>query len=119
LNINPSGLITVTEDTADNGGVKLAYKAYNKWLNASKQKQSHLIALQFTPQQLFWISYAQFYCTVQRKQLKKILVDIKDPHSFDYFRVMGPLLNSNEFFSDFKCPLHSNMNQNRTKCTIW
>lgn len=119
LAMNLNGTVTIVEDTADNGGIKLAYRAYAKWLSDVKPVQSRLIALDFTPEQLFWISYAQFYCTVQRKEHKHQQLITHDPHSFDRFRVLGPLMNSPDFARAFNCPISSAMNPNRERCAIW
>jgi hypothetical protein len=60
-----------------------------------KRPQSQLIALKHTPQQLFWISYDQFYCSVQRDEVKRL--ESHEVHSFDRFRVLGMLVNAFEF----------------------
>jgi neprilysin len=119
LKVNLKGSVTKREDTADNGGMNLAYRAYEDWLKSTPSAQSTLIALEFTPRQLFWISYSQFYCSVQREQLKKSLYDENEVHSFDRFRVMGPLMNSREFTRDFDCPILSQMNPDRQRCSVW
>lgn len=56
IGMHLNGTVTRTEDTADNGGIKLAYRAYEKSLSLNQQPQARLIALDFTPKQLFWIS---------------------------------------------------------------
>lgn len=114
-----NGTVTITEDTADNGSIKLAYRAYEEWLRSTQPNESRLIALDFTPKQLFWISYAQFYCTVQREKLKKRLLDTFEVHTIDRFRVMGPLMNAQAFARDFNCPIKSRMNPDRERCAIW
>lgn len=119
INENLNGTVTITEDAADNGGIKLAYRAYEKWIKTLKHPQSQLIALQYTPQQLFWISYAQFYCSVQRDQIKISQLESHEVHSFDRFRVIGPLINAFEFSRDFNCSIKSRMNGDGKRCTIW
>jgi neprilysin len=120
LSVNLNGSVTVTEDVADNGGIKLAYRAYERWSRETSNKQYRLIAIDFTPEQLFWISYAQFYCSVQRDEVKRFLLAGREVHSFDRFRVLGPLRNAQEFSNDFKCPITSKMNTNvRHRCVIW
>jgi neprilysin len=111
--------VTNNEDTADNGGIKLAYRAYEKWQQTTQSPQKRLIALDFTPKQLFWISYAQFYCSVIREKQKRIQLQNFEVHSFDRFRVKGPLLNSEEYAEDFKCPIKSEMNPGTKRCAIW
>lgn len=120
LNVNLNGTVTISEDVADNGGVKLAYRAYEEWVGELKDSvENRLIALKYSPKQLFWISYAQFYCSVQRDEVKKLLLDSFEVHSFDRFRVIGPLLNSAEFSRDFSCPIKSRMNGDGERCAIW
>lgn len=118
IKLHLNGTVTTNEDTADNGGINLAYRSYTEWLK-SNPTQSRLIALEFTPKQLFWISYAQFYCTVQREESKRRLLKTYEVHSFDRYRVLGPLMNSQEFAQDFNCPLRSSMNPYRERCAIW
>lgn len=119
IGMHLNGTVTRTEDTADNGGIKLAYRAYEKSLSLNQQPQARLIALDFTPKQLFWISYAQFYCEVQRKESKRQQLERNAVHSFNRFRVDGPLMNSEEFANDFNCPRGSLMNSERSRCEIW
>lgn len=114
-----NGTVTAREDVADNGGLKLAYRAYQKWKKTKDKTEQNLIAISFKPKQLFWISYAQFYCTVARKEQKIALLESKDEHSFDRFRVIGPLTNSIEFATDFECSTKSQMNLPRERCSIW
>lgn len=114
-----NGNVTYREDVADNGGLKLAYRAYQKWKKTSNETESKLIALSYDPKQLFWISYAQFYCTVARNKQKLAIFESKDEHSFDRFRVIGPLSNSLEFATDFECSAENKMNLPREKCNIW
>jgi neprilysin len=114
-----NGEVTKTEDTADNGGVNLAYRAYKNFIAKSQEKQQNLIALEYSPEKLFWISYAQFYCSVQRFELKKSLFEDKEVHSFDRFRVLGPLQNSRDFAHDFQCGSLSKMNPDRNRCKVW
>ncbi len=60
-----NGQLTIREDVADNGGVKLAYNAYKKWIKENGAEKE-LIGLPFNPNQLFWMSFAQSYCSVER-----------------------------------------------------
>lgn len=60
-----NGISTQGENIADNGGIKIAYFAYRKYVaqNGAEQK---LPGLNYTPNQLFWISAAQWECSVYR-----------------------------------------------------
>lgn len=113
-----NGTITNKEDVADNLGVSLAYETY---INVVKDMQDRtLIAFKkYNPRQMFWISYAQFYCSIQRKGYNKNQLSRADePHTLNEFRVKGPLQNSEQFAKDFSCSNKDDMNPQH-KCTIW
>lgn len=60
-----NGVLEQGENIADNGGTKEAYLAYQKWAQQNEAEQK-LPGLDYTPQQLFWISAAQNWCSVSR-----------------------------------------------------
>jgi predicted metalloendopeptidase len=65
-NMKLNGINTQGENTADNGGVKTAYKAYKSWV-VEHGAEPTLPGLKYSSDQLFWISAAQNWCAVQRK----------------------------------------------------
>lgn len=107
---------TQGENIADNGGIKVAYSAYNEWVKANGPEPG-LPGLNYTSKQMFWISAATVWCTKQRKEMLKLDI-ISDEHSPGEFRVLGPLSNMPEFAKDFDCPVDSKMNP-RKKCVLW
>lgn len=111
-----NGVTTLGENIADNGGIKIAYRAYKKWLSQSR-KEVKLFGLNYTPEQLFWIINAQTWCSMYRKEA---LTSILKVGSFTpgKFRVLGYLQNTDEFAKDFKCPVGSPMNP-FNKCKVW
>lgn len=111
------GASTQGENIADNGGIKLAYRAYNHWV-AEHGTEKRLPGLQdFTPLQMFWISAANIWCSKSRLKTKEYQIK-SDEHSPREFRVRGPLSNSPEFSKDFNCPAGSKMNP-PNKCDVW
>lgn len=58
---------TLVENFADNTGIKLAYRAYKEWNERLTGQRQHLIGLDYTWEQLFWLSAAQTWCGVYRK----------------------------------------------------
>lgn len=104
------------EKTADNGGIKTAYKAYSRWVERHGM-EDRLPGIDYTPNQLFWISNAQVWCGKFREEYLNSLI-LVDPHSPARFRIIGPFSNSEDFSRDFNCRPGSYMNP-ETKCTVW
>jgi len=110
------GANTLGENIADGGGVKIAYRAYRKWVedNGAEYK---LPGLNKSNEELFFIGYAQKECHNSTKQA--MIEAIKDDvHAPSMFRIIGTLSNSEHFQEVFKCPKGSNMNPEE-KCEVW
>ncbi|XP_058793376.1 neprilysin-2-like isoform X2 [Phymastichus coffea] len=116
VGLSLNGVNTQGENIADNGGIKEAYYAYNDW-ERRNSKEPLLPGLDYTPQQMFWISAANVWCTKQRSEMLKLDI-LTDEHSPGEFRVIGPLSNMPEFARDFNCPVGSRMNPLK-KCAVW
>lgn len=87
------GMITQGENIADNGGIKQAYRAYEKWLEnhcQSKEciEQEHLQGLNVTNKQLFFINFAQVWCGAMRPEATKSKMKTA-VHSPARYRVIG------------------------------
>ncbi len=108
-----NGKLTLGENIADIGGVKLAYSAY-KSLRAGKQP---IMADGYDEDQQFFLAVGQAWCSKQREEtLRQRLVT--DPHSPAKFRVNGALTNQPEFAEAFDCqegtPMHP-----ANSCEVW
>ncbi|KAK0072894.1 hypothetical protein PV325_010641 [Microctonus aethiopoides] len=115
-NINLNGRLSRKENIAEYVGVKMSYYAYKNW---SSQHEPELIlpGLNYTPSQMFWISYASIECTLTHPDY--LIDELKtDEHAPNQYRVLGSLSNIPEFSKDFNCHPGSPMNP-KTKCTIW
>lgn len=112
-----NGTKTLTEDIADNVGIKVAYEAYKKW-QLNNVEEARLPGFEnYTSNQMFWLSFARTFCVKHSKE--EILYRIKNlDHTINEFRVVGPLSNRPEFAEDFKCPVGSRMNPAH-KCSIY
>lgn len=116
IGIPLNGVTTLGENIADNGGIKIAYRAYKKWLTQNR-KESKLFGLNYSPEQLFWINNAQTWCSVYRRETLSSLFKV-GTLTPGKFRVLGYLQNSKDFANDFKCPTESFMNP-YSKCEVW
>ncbi|XP_076162839.1 M13 family metallopeptidase neprilysin 2 isoform X1 [Ptiloglossa arizonensis] len=116
VNLNLNGINTQGENIADNGGIKEAYLAYKEWVRRNNQ-EPRLPGLSYSPEQLFWISAANTWCSKYRPEAMKLRITTGF-HSPGKFRVLGPLSNMEEFAKDFNCPLGSKMNPEK-KCAVW
>ncbi|KAM4905543.1 kell blood group glycoprotein isoform 5-T6 [Sylvia borin] len=112
---NVNGTFTLLENTADTGGLAVAYQAYKNWLKKHKEKDLPKIGL--SHDQLFYLSFAHAMCGHQDPEKLQSSLDI-DPHSPLPLRVSGPVSNSQDFSKSFQCPSGSPMNPD-TKCHIW
>jgi predicted metalloendopeptidase len=93
-----NGRLTLGENTADLGGVAVAYHALEKAL--AKKPQGKIDG--FTPQQRFFLAYARVWASKQRPAAMRTQVQT-NPHSPAMWRVNGPLSNLPEFQQAFGC----------------
>ncbi|MDP2435435.1 MAG: M13 family metallopeptidase, partial [archaeon] len=112
-----NGELTLGENIADIGGLRFSFQAYRNISQHSDQHDDRIKTFfGMTNEQLFFVSYAQVWCTAYRPQYLRWLV-LNNPHSPAQFRVNGAV-SQNEFFAQaFQCPSDSPMG-NR-KCSIW
>ncbi|CAB3992501.1 endothelin-converting enzyme homolog [Paramuricea clavata] len=114
---NINGVTTLGENIADNGGIRLAYKAYKEWKKNNGTNEKTLPGLPFSHDQLFFLKGAQLWCANIRKKVALNMIDT-DPHTLKMFRIIGPFSNSVAFSKAFKCPSGSRMNPVK-KCRVW
>jgi putative endopeptidase len=114
--VKVNGKLTLGENTADNGGLLLAYMAY---MDRAKKEGVDLATKKdgFTPLQHFYIGYAQNYCENSRPELVRTQV-LTDPHSPDHFRVTGAIVNQPGFAAAFGCKKGSPMVPVNS-CRVW
>jgi putative endopeptidase len=114
--VKVNGKLTLGENTADNGGLRLAMMAM---LARAAQSGLDLNAKTegYTPAQQLFLGYAQNYCTDARPEMLRMLAQT-DPHSPDMVRVKGPLVNMPEFAKAFSCKTGQPMAPAK-QCHIW
>ncbi|XP_034022123.1 membrane metallo-endopeptidase-like 1 [Thalassophryne amazonica] len=113
---NVSGISTLGENIADNGGVRQAYKAYLKWVERHGE-ELRLPGLDMDHKQLFFLNFAQVWCGAYRPEYASQSIKT-DSHSPLEYRVLGSLQNFEAFSEAFQCEKGSPMNP-ELKCRVW
>ncbi|HVP54713.1 MAG TPA: M13 family metallopeptidase [Candidatus Eisenbacteria bacterium] len=108
-----NGKLTLGENTADNGGLKLAYMALMDIIGNTPVKPID----GFTPQQRFFLAYGQIWCqnVTDQEARKRALTD---PHSPGQWRVNGAVQNSASFQEAFGCKAGQPM-VSANACRVW
>ena len=96
--LHVNGKLTLGENLADLGGVTIAYDAMERALKKDPAKRKNIDGL--TPEQRYFLSFAQLWRTNIREAEQKRLVTV-DPHSPGASRAVGPLMNVPEFYEAF------------------
>jgi predicted metalloendopeptidase len=101
-----NGRLTLGENIADLGGLKIAFAAYQKSLEG-RPRPVDLDG--FTAEQRFFLGYAQAWAFHAREEAVRMRV-VVDPHAPPRFRVNAPLANLPEFIQAFGCGAGTPMN---------
>jgi endothelin-converting enzyme/putative endopeptidase len=109
---NLNGRLTLGENTADNGGVRLALMAYLAGPGASAP-----VVDGFTPDQRFFIGFAQIWCENRRPEFERLRA-ATDTHSSGKYRVNGTVSNMPEFQRAFGCRPDAPMVR-QNQCRVW
>lgn len=109
-----NGRLTLGENIADGGGVKLAFSAYRAM---RKDAPEVVRADGFTEDQQFFLGVGQAWCNKQREENARLRAQT-DPHSPGKFRVNGSLANLPEFSATFSCAAGTPMHRDNA-CSVW
>jgi putative endopeptidase len=113
-----NGELTEGENIADLGGVKVAFAALQKALAKNPGSREQKID-GFTPEQRFFLGWAQVWRANQREEDLKLRLNT-DPHSPTRFRCNAPLSNLTEFQKAFNLPDNCQMvRPENLKVNIW
>jgi putative endopeptidase len=108
-----NGKLTLGENTADNGGLRIAYMAL---LNTLGGKDPAPID-GLTTKQRFFLGWANVWCQQRTDAFTRMLTAI-DPHSPSTYRVNGTVSNMPEFREAFHCAANTAM-VNQNACRVW
>jgi endothelin-converting enzyme/putative endopeptidase len=111
--IHINSRLTLGEDVADLGGLILAHVA---WL-AQTTGQTLESRDGLTPEQRFFVGYAQWACTNDRPENLRLRAKI-NPHSPGHFRINGVVVNMPEFEQAFSCKATQPM-VSANRCRVW
>jgi endothelin-converting enzyme/putative endopeptidase len=108
-----NGKLTLGENTADNGGLRIALMALTNTL-AGKQPPK---IDGFTPQQRMFLGWGQIWCENSTAEARRLLAQT-DPHSPGRYRINGVVENMPEFQKAFACRAPQPMVR-QPVCRVW
>ena len=113
---NLNGKLTLGENTADNGGLRVAYAALMETLAKEGTPTTEKID-GYTPAQRFFISFGQIWCENRTEQVARVRAKV-DPHSAGQWRTNGSVQNFGEFGKAFGCKTGEPM-MPENACHVW
>ncbi len=111
--VHIKGKLTLGENTADNGGLRISHMALLDVLAANPEKTID----GFTPDQRFFLGYGQIWCENQTPEAIRLQA-LSDPHSDPKYRVNGAVSNSADFAKAFGCKAGAPMVR-KPACRVW
>lgn len=110
--VHVNGKLTLGENTADNGGMRVALMALSNTIGSDNKKIDG-----FTPEQRAFLSFGQIWCENARPEILRMQVQT-DPHSPPHDRVNGVVQNMPEFQKAFSCKAGQPM-VSANACHVW
>ncbi|PYQ70444.1 MAG: M13 family peptidase, partial [Acidobacteria bacterium] len=107
------GRLTLGENTADNGGLRLALMAYLAGPGATPQPPVD----GFSAEQRLFLGWAQQWCESSRPEAERLKA-ATNSHSANQYRVNGVVSNMPEFQKAFSCKADTPMVR-QTQCRVW
>lgn len=109
------GALTIGENTADNGGIAIAYDAFK----LTEQGQDTVRINGYTPDERFFMSLARIWRVKVREEFMRNYVNTNS-HSPALWRVNGPLMNFTPFYETFQLePTDQNYRAQDERIRIW
>jgi endothelin-converting enzyme/putative endopeptidase len=111
--VHVRGKLTLGENTADNGGLRIAHMALLDVLTTTPEKPTD----GFTPDQRFFVGWAQVWCESERPEFARMMAQVNE-HAPGKYRVNGVVGNMPEFQKAYGCKADAPMVRNPT-CKTW
>jgi putative endopeptidase len=112
-----NGRLTLGENTADNGGARIAYMALENLIAQDKTGKAAQPIDGYTPEQRFFLGFGRIWCEKQRPEFARMRVTT-DPHSPGKYRVNGVVQNMPEFEKAWGCKAGQPM-VSANACRVW
>ncbi len=118
---NLNGNLTLGENTADNGGIRIAFQALQEVLakQGAAAEPGYVDGKRdgYTEQQRFFITFGQLWCANQTEQSARVQAKT-DPHSTGRWRADGTVQNFEQFGKAFGCKAGEPMMPTNS-CRVW
>jgi putative endopeptidase len=112
-----NGRLTLGENTADNGGARIALMALLHTIEQDKSGKAAQKTDGYTPEQRLFLGFGRVWCEKRRPELSRMLVNV-DPHSPGRYRVNGVVENMPEFQKAWGCKTGQPM-VSQNQCRVW
>jgi len=112
-----NGKLTLGENTADNGGARIALAALEHMIADDKSGQEGQKIDGYTPEQRFFLGFGRVWCEKRRPEVARLRV-LTDPHSPGKYRVNGVVQNMPEFQKAWGCKASQPMVAENA-CHVW
>lgn len=113
--VHVRGKLTLGENTADNGGLRIAHMALMKSLSDAGKQPQEIDG--FTPEQRLFIGWGQIWCQNQTDQTARLLA-LNNEHSPGKYRANGVVQNMPEFQKAWGCKAGQPMVR-ANACHVW
>jgi endothelin-converting enzyme/putative endopeptidase len=112
-----NGRLTLGENTADNGGARVALMALREMIASDPTGKAAQKIDGYTPEQRFFLGFGRVWCEKQRPEFARTRVNT-DPHSPGKYRVDGVVQNMPEFEQAWSCKAGQAMVRENA-CRVW
>jgi len=116
-NMKLNGRLTLGENTADNGGARIALAALERLIAEDKTGKEGQSIDGFTPEQRFFLGFGRVWCEKQRPEYLRMQVSTNS-HSPGKYRVDGVVQNMPEFQKAWGCKAGQPMVAENA-CHVW
>jgi putative endopeptidase len=116
-NMKLNGRLTLGENTADNGGARIAFAALQQMIAEDKTGKEGQSIDGYSPEQRFFLGFGRVWCEKQRPEYLRMQVST-NPHSPGRYRVNGVVQNMPEFQKAWGCKSGQPMVAENA-CRVW